>query len=121
MPTYVTGAPTHWAGDMTHTVTVYSASTLDNYGKQTISASGTSYSCHLVLEKSSSRDEQGKQVSEGGKLYIMSDANIDTSDRLDLPDTAIDPRIISVKKVKYMANGTPTVHHTVVTFGALNG
>ena len=51
----------------------------------------------------------------------MSDATIDTSDRLDLPDTAIDPRIISVKKVKYMANGTPTVHHTVVTFGALNG
>ena len=121
MPTYVTGAPTHWAGDMTHTVTVYSASTLDNYGKQTISGSGTSYSCHLVLEKSSSRDEQGKQVAEGGKLYIMSDATIDTGDRLDLPDTSIDPRIISVKKVKYMANGTPTVHHTVVTFGALNG
>ena len=119
MPTYVTGAPTHWAGDMTHTVTVYSASTLDNYGKQTISASGTSYSCHLVLEKSSSRDEQGKQVSEGGKLYIMSDATIEVGDRLDLPYFTTDPRITGVRKVYYSANGTTTVHHTEVTFGAV--
>ena len=118
---YISGQPNHWLDDMTHTVTVYSASSLNNYGKKTIAASGTSYSCHLVVEKSVSRDEQGNQVAEGGKLYIMSDANISESDRLDLPDTSIDPRIISVKKVKYSANGTPTVHHTVVTFGALNG
>jgi hypothetical protein len=118
---YISGQPNHWLDDMTHTVTVYSASSLNNYGKKTIAAQGTSYNCHLIVEKSNSRDEQGNQVAEGGKIYIMSDANISESDRLDLPDTGIDPRIISVKKVKYSANGTPTVHHTVVTFGALNG
>jgi hypothetical protein len=121
MTTYVKGSPSHWLGDMTHTVTVYKASTLDNYGKRTIAGTGTNYNCHLILEKSNSRDEQGNQVSEGGKLYILSDADIDTSDRLDLPNTNIDPRITSVKKVRYMANGVSTVHHTLVSFGALNG
>ena len=118
---YIAGQPNHWLDDMTHTVTVYASSTLDNYGKKTISGSGTSYACHLIVEQSKSRDEQGNQVTEGGRLYIMSDANINVDDRLDLPDTGIDPRIISVKKVKYSANGTPAVHHTVVTFGALGG
>ncbi len=118
---YIAGSPNHWTEDMTHTVTVFSASSLDNYGKKTIAAQGTSYNCHLIVESSKSRDEQGNQISEGGRLYIMSDAAISVDDKLDLPDTSIDPRIISVKKVKYSANGTPTVHHTVVTFGALGG
>lgn len=118
---YVKGSPDHWADDMTHTVTVYSATTLDNYGKRSTSGTGTNYSCRLIVEKSNSRDEQGNQIVEGGRLYIMSDATITVNDRLDLPDTGIDPKIISVEKVKYSANGTPTVHHTVVTFGALGG
>ena len=118
---YIAGQPNHWLDDMTHTVTVYSSSSVDNYGKKTISGSGTSYACHLIVEKSKSRDEQGNQITEGGRLYIMSDASINVDDRLDLPDTGIDPRIISVKKVKYSANGTPAVHHTVVTFGPLGG
>lgn len=121
MPTYVKGSPSHWAEDMTHQVVVYSASTLDNYGKRTIAGSGTTYDCHIQFQKSNARDEQGQIVIEGGKLYIMSDANISVNDRLDLPDTSIDPKITDIKKVKYMANGTPAVHHTVVTFGAIGG
>lgn len=121
MPAYIKGSPSHWAGDMTHTAVFYAASTLDNYGKRTIAGSGTSFPCHIQFSKSSSRDEQGQQVIEGGKLYIMSDANISINDRLDLPDTNIDPRITDIKKVKYMANGSSAVHHTVVSFGALGG
>jgi hypothetical protein len=121
MTVYTKGSPNHWLGDMTHTVTVFTASTLDNYGKRTIAGSGTNYACHLIVEKSNTRNEQGAEVVEGGKLYILSDANITVNDRLDIPDTSIDPKITSVKKVKYPANGTSVVHHTVVTFGALGG
>lgn len=117
--TYTSGAPSHWAEDMTDTITVYSASTLDNYGKATISGQGTTYSARVVSTVGKTRDEQGQQIVEGGKLYIMSDANINIGDRLDLPAYTADPRITGVRKVIYSANGTPTVHHTEVTFGAV--
>lgn len=121
MSVYTKGSPNHWLGDMTHTVTVYSASTLDNYGKRTIAGSGTNYNCHLIVEKSNTRDEQGQEIVEGGRLYILSDANITVNDRLDIPDTSIDPKITDVKKVRYRNNGTSSVHHTVVSFGAIGG
>ena len=116
---YVSGQPSHWTKDMTDTVVVYSASTLDNYGKQTISASGTSYAARVVATIGKTRDEQGQQVLEGGKLYIMSDATIEVGDRLDLPYFTADPRITGVRKVYYSANGTTAIHHTEVTFGAV--
>ena len=116
---YISGQPNHWLDDMTDTIVVYSASTVDNYGKQTISGSGTSYAARVVSTISKSKDEQGQEIVEGGKLYIMSDATINVGDRLDLPAFTSDPRIIGVRKVIYSANGTPTVHHTEVTFGAV--
>ena len=116
---YVNGQPSHWTKDMTDTVVVYSASTLDNYGKQTISASGTSYSARVVSTIGKTRDEQGQQIVEGGKLYVLGDATINVGDRLDLPAYTADPRITGVRKVIYSANGTSTVHHTEVTFGAV--
>jgi hypothetical protein len=116
---YISGSPSHWLDDMTDSVTVYSASTLDNYGKPTIAASGTTYAARVVSTVNKTRDEQGQQIVEGGKLYIMSDANINVGDRLDLPQYTADPRITGVRKVIYSANGTPTVHHTEVTFGAV--
>ena len=116
---YVSGQPSHWANDMTDSVIIYSASTLDNYGKQTISASGTTYAARVVSTIGKTRDEQGQQIVEGGKLYIMSDATVNVGDRLDLPAYTADPRITGVRKVIYSANGTATVHHTEVTFGAV--
>ena len=116
---YVAGQPSHWTKDMTDTVVVYTASTLDNYGKQAISASGTSFSARVVSTIGKTRDEQGQQIVEGGKLYILGDAAINVGDRLDLPAYTADPRITGVRKVNYSANGTTTVHHTEVTFGAV--
>ena len=116
---YVSGQPSHWASDMTDSVVIYSASTLDNYGKQTIAASGTTYAARVVSTIGKTRDEQGQQIVEGGKLYIMSDATVNVGDRLDLPAYTADPRITGVRKVIYSANGTATVHHTEVTFGAV--
>ena len=48
-------------------------------------------------------------------------ANITVNDRLDIPYTSIDPKITDVKKVRYANNGTSTIHHTVVRFGAVGG
>ena len=49
----------------------------------------------------------------------MSDADIAIGDRIDLPGTNPEPRIVEVRKVRYSANGTTAVHHTKVRFGAL--
>jgi len=116
---YISGSPDHWTDDMTDTVVVYSASTLDNYGKATIAGAGTSYSARVVATIGKTRDEQGQQIVEGGKLYILSDANINMGDRLDLPEYTQDPRITGIRKVYYDANGTRTIHHTEVTFGVV--
>lgn len=119
--TYIQASPDHWTGDMTDTITVYKASSLNNYGAKTIAGSGTSYSCRVVADVKNSRDEQGNEIVEGGTLYIMSDADIEIGDRLDLPGSNPDPRIIEVRKVKYSAAGTTAVHHTKVRFGSVNG
>ena len=116
---YYSGQPDHWADDMTDTVTVYAASSVNNYGAASIAADGTNYAARVVSTIGKTRDEQGQQVVEGGKLYILGDATINVGDRLDLPEYSQDPRITGVRKVYYSANGTRTIHHTEVTFGAV--
>ncbi len=113
---YVKGQPNHWAEDMTDTITAYATTTLNNYGKMSVSASGTSYSARVVSDVSRTRDNEGQQIVEGGTLYIMSDAAITVGSRLVLPSGA-EPLVLSVDKVTYPADGTPVVHHTVVKFG----
>jgi hypothetical protein len=119
--TYIAGQPNHWLDDMTDTITVYKATTLNNYGSKSISGAGTNFSCRIISDVATTRDDQGNQVVEGGTLYILSDADIEVGDRLDLPGNNADPRILSVDKVSYSANGTATVHHTKVRFGSLGG
>lgn len=118
---YISGQPNHWTDDMTDTITVFKQTSVNNYGSKAISASGTNFSCRIISDVKTSRDEQGTQVVEGGTLYILSDADIEVGDRLDLPGSNADPRILDVNKVSYSANGTPTVHHTRVRFGSLGG
>jgi len=113
---YIKGQPNHWAEDMTDTITVYAPTTLDNYGKMSVSASGTSYSARVISDISRSRDNEGTQVVEGGTLYIMSDAAITVGTRLVLPG-GNEPIVLSVDKISYPADGTPAVHHTLVKFG----
>lgn len=118
---YVSGQPSHWLNDMTDTVVVYKKTSLNNYGSRAISATPTSFSCRVISDVKNSRDDQGNEIVEGGTLYILSDADIEVGDRLDLPGNNADPRIIAVDKVIYSANGTATVHHTKVRFGSLGG
>jgi len=118
---YVSGQPNHWLDDMTDTITVYKKQSLNNYGSRSIAGAGTAFDCRIVSDVSITRDDQGNQIVEGGILYILSDADIEVGDRLDLPGNNADPRILSVDKVNYSANGTTTVHHTKVKFGSLGG
>ena len=113
---YVKGQPDHWTDDMTDTITVYAPTTLDNYGKQSTSESTTTYIARVVSEANRSRDNEGTQIVEGGTLYIMSNAAIEIGSRLVLPGGR-EPVVLAVDKTLYSANGTPTVHHTVVKFG----
>lgn len=118
---YISGQPNHWLDDMTDTITVYKKGALNNYGSHAIGANGTNFSCRIMSEVKNTRDEQGNEIVEGGTLYILSDADIEVGDRLDLPGNNADPRILSVDKVSYSANGTPTIHHTKVRFGSVGG
>jgi len=113
---YVIGSPSHWTRDMTDSVTVYKASSRNEYGKYTTAANGTTYACRIMAEVSRTRDTEGKQVVEGGSLIILNDADIAINDRLVLSASS-EPLVIGVDKVTYSANGTTAVHHTVVRFG----
>jgi hypothetical protein len=114
---YIKGRPGHWTDDMTDSVTVYKASTRDAYGKYTTAANGTTYACRIMAEVTRTRDTEGKQVVESGKLYILNDANVAINDRLVI-SAGSEPLVIGVDKVTYAANGTGTaVHHTIVRFG----
>jgi hypothetical protein len=119
--TYVKGPPNHWSDDMTDTITVFKKGNLDNYGSRSISGSGTQFACRVVSEVKISRDDQGNEITEGGTLYILSDANIEVGDRLDLPGNNPDPRILAVDKVSYKVGNTTVVHHTKVRFGSIGG
>ena len=114
--TYIKGSPSHFTEDMTETITVYKQSTLDNYGKRSTSANGTSYSARVMGEIRRTRDDAGEITVEGGKLIVLNDADIAVGDRLVLPGNN-EPMILAVDKVTYSANGTAAVHHTLVTFG----
>lgn len=113
---YIPGQPSHWTDDMTDTITVYAPAGLDNYGKRSTSGSGVTFSARVVSEVSRTRDGEGTQIVEGGTLYIMSDAAIEIGSRLVLPGGR-EPVVLAVDKPLYSANGTPSVHHTVVKFG----
>jgi hypothetical protein len=114
---YIPGQPSHWATDMTDTITVYATSTVDNYGKVSTSGTSATFSARIMADVSRTRDNEGVQIVEGGTLYIMSDAAITIGSRLVLPGGR-EPIVLSVDKVTYPTTGTSSaVHHTVVKFG----
>jgi hypothetical protein len=112
---YIKGSPSHWADDMTDSVIVYKASTRNEYGKYTIASSGTTYACRIMSEVARTRDAESQQVVEEGSLIILNDADIVINDRLVIGSR--EPIVLGVDKVVYDANGTTTIHHTVVRFG----
>jgi hypothetical protein len=112
---YIKGSPSHWADDMTDSVIVYKASTRDAYGKYTIAGQGTTYACRIMSDVTRNRDAESQQVVEEGSLIILNDADVAINDRLVIGSR--EPIVLAVDKVTYDANGTTSIHHTVVKFG----
>lgn len=97
---------------MPHTITVYGSSTLDKYGKQSYSGSGTSYQCRLVWDQRMVRTTDNREVLEAGRAIIYGVATVDVNDKVQLPDGAT-PLVTSVSQLKDEVGD----HHSVIGFG----
>lgn len=93
-------------------VTLYPPSTIDKYGKRTFSASGVSACAHLVSEVALARDQEGREVTELGKVYLYGVFPVTTDYKIVLPDNS-SPVIIGVDQPHDPAGA----HHTVVRIG----
>lgn len=94
------------------TVTLYPPATLDKYGKRGFSASGVTACAHLVAEVELARDQDGREVTQTGKIYVYGTPTVTNDYRLVLQD-GTEPIIISVDQ-PHDQNGP---HHTVIRIG----
>lgn len=97
---------------MADTVTVYAQSSLDNYGKRTWSGSGTTYNARIQADSQLRRDDQGREVSVIGRVYLYGAPALTTNHRIVLPD-GTSPIIVAVDVVGDEVGD----HHTVITLG----
>jgi hypothetical protein len=93
-------------------ITLFPPTAMDKYGKRTFSASGVSACAHLVSDISLSRDQDGREVTEVGKVYLYGVFTVTTDYRIVLPDGS-SPVIIGVDTPFDPAGA----HHTVVRIG----
>lgn len=93
-------------------VTLYPPASTDKYGKRTFSASGVTACAHLVSETSLSRDQDGREVTETGKVYVYGTPTVTTNHRLVLADGS-EPIIIGVDSPHDQIGA----HHTVIRIG----
>jgi hypothetical protein len=107
------GVPSDFAEMMLETVTVYPASTVDNYGKQAYSATGVAYRCRIMSEQRILRDREGRDIIEAGRAVIYGVATATVNDKILLPNGAV-PLIVSVDTPQDEDGN----HHTVIGFGA---
>jgi hypothetical protein len=101
---------------MPDTLTVFSQSAVDKYGKRTFSGSGTSIRCRVQYDINQSgggaQGSDGRLATPTGKAFLYGDYNITTDHRLVLPDST-EAIIRSVNR----AGDENGAHHTVINFG----
>lgn len=97
---------------MSDTITVFGASTVDKYGKQSFSGTGTAYQCRLVFENRMIRDDDGREIVEAGRAIVYGVAVASVKDRVTLPGGK-SPLVTSVATIKDEVGE----HHTVIGFG----
>ena len=97
---------------MPDTVTVYAKSSLDNYGKRTWSASGTSYSARIEPAIELARTEDGREVTVIATIYLYGSPTLTTDHKIVMPDSSV-PVIVSVT----VHNDETGAHNTVVKVG----
>ena len=98
---------------MPHTITVFGSSTLDKYGRQSFSATGTAYKCRLIWDERMIRTQDGREILEAGRAIIYGVAVVDVNDRVLLSDGST-PLVTSVAQLKDEVGD----HHSVIGFGA---
>ena len=94
------------------TVTLFPPNTMDKYGKRTFSTASVSAPAHLVSDISLSRDQDGREVTEVGKVYLYGVYPVTTDYKIVLSDGS-SPVIIGVDTPHDPAGA----HHTVVRIG----
>ena len=97
---------------MQDTVTIYTKTSLDQYGARAWSASGTTYNSHVQPETSVTVDQDGRQISITATVIIYGVATVTSNDKIVLPD-GTSPPIISVHQYRD-ENGS---HHTTLRLG----
>lgn len=105
------GVPSDFAEMMSETITLYPASTIDAYGKQSYGA-GVTYQARLVYEQKILRDSEGREIVQQGRAIIYGVATGSVKDRLQLPD-GTRPLITSFDTVRDEDGD----HHSVIGFG----
>lgn len=98
---------------MPSTVTLYSNSSIDKYGKRAWSASGTDYRCRIEDDNKLLRTESGREVVITGRVYVYGvPASMTTDWKIVLPDGS-SPVIHTVT----VQNDQSGAHHAVIEFG----
>ena len=98
---------------MPHTVTVFGSTTLDKYGRQSFSGTGTSYRCRIIWDQRMMRTADGREILEAGRAIVYGVASVDVNDRITIPGGG-SPLVTSVAQIKDEVRD----HHTVIGFGA---
>jgi hypothetical protein len=114
--TYIKGSPGHWTDDMTDSVTIFKATTLDNYGKRSVGNTGTAYACRIISDLVKVTTDQNRTTLEEGRLIILNDPDVGIGDTLTT-GSGLKGTITRVDKKNYKANGTTAPHHAVIVFG----
>lgn len=102
---------------MPDTLTVYSQSSVDAYGKRTFSGSGTSVRCRVQFDTQQFTGSNGggetRTSKPEGRAFCYGDVAVTTDHRLVLPDGS-EAIVRSVNRARDEDGG----HHTVIHFGA---
>jgi hypothetical protein len=95
-------------------VTLLPPVAVDKYGRRThvAASAGSVAAAHIVAETKLSRDAEGRDVTETGRVYLYGDFNVTTEHLILLPNGA-SPVIIGVD-TPHDEHGP---HHTVVRVG----
>lgn len=96
---------------MPSTVTVFSKTATDAYGKFTFSASGTAVSCRIQPSNNVTTTMDNREVVARGTIIFYGTPAITTDSKIVLPDGTI-PLIVTVQ----VHNDDTGTHHTTVTY-----
>lgn len=97
---------------MPSTVTIYSSSAMDAYGKFSHSASGTTVNCRIQQTGRVVKSENNRDVYEDGQIICYGTPTVTTASKILLPDGST-PLILSIR----VYNDDTGAHHTTISFG----